>query len=371
MLRNTTGLTGNHVRVTDMVKERRFTVIDVSHNGHNRATLFHICIVHLFVGIDFFHHMLRNIFGREAELFCHKVDGFCVQTLVDTNHNAKHHTRTDNFIYRHIHHRSEVIGSYELGEFQHFRLCLFLRTLFCNLLAFEFTTLTFMLTGSGFTTLLGLETIQRLFDLTLYFFVVYLNLNRFLVLGFALLIARIVNVHLVLFDAFAFTFFGVLFAQLLLLLLTFFALFFLLFLGLFTRVSSLIDSTQVYLSDHFRLVLKFRTSKFEDFRLLLLLFAFSLFFSHTFGFSSSFARFFLFLGSLFYLTATFFGFACFFGFFSLFSGLTLSLFFRFLFGIEVDFANYFRLIRRRRLFFRNSLLCRHCFLTFCGLFICL
>src|SRR3712207_9218564 len=45
MLSDTSGLTGYHVGITDMVKQRGLTVVYVTHYGHNRRTTNEIVLV--------------------------------------------------------------------------------------------------------------------------------------------------------------------------------------------------------------------------------------------------------------------------------------------------------------------------------------
>jgi hypothetical protein len=45
MLGDTTGLSGYHVGTADIVEQRRFTVVNVSHDGNNRGTGLQILFV--------------------------------------------------------------------------------------------------------------------------------------------------------------------------------------------------------------------------------------------------------------------------------------------------------------------------------------
>ena len=71
MLGDTSCLTGDHVGVTDVVQKRCLTVIDVTHDGDDRATRLHIFVMHHFIRINLFYHMRRHILGRETELLGH------------------------------------------------------------------------------------------------------------------------------------------------------------------------------------------------------------------------------------------------------------------------------------------------------------
>ena len=85
MLGDTTCLTGDDVRITDVVQERSFAVVNVTHDGDDRATRLHVFIVDHLVGINLLHHFSRYILGRKTELFGHEVDGLGIETLVDGN----------------------------------------------------------------------------------------------------------------------------------------------------------------------------------------------------------------------------------------------------------------------------------------------
>ena len=84
MLRDTTGFTGNHIGITDIIQQRRFTVVDVSHHCYDRRTCYPVFfVIVFFVGIDGFHHFRTDIFSLKPELFGHDIDRFRIQALVD------------------------------------------------------------------------------------------------------------------------------------------------------------------------------------------------------------------------------------------------------------------------------------------------
>ena len=176
MLCNATGLTGNDVGVADIVKQRRLTMIDMTHDSDNRCTAEEIVLVILLFlnGVLYFS---ADIFCGKAELVSHQIDGLCVQTLVDTYHDTDTHTSTNNFGNRHVHHRCQLRDSNELGQLQYLALC----CLLCHLLVQTFLNGIALLT-TVFGTLLVLalrgQTGQRLFDLTCY--CLFINLQRLL-----------------------------------------------------------------------------------------------------------------------------------------------------------------------------------------------
>ena len=91
VLRNTTGLTGNHVGLADVVEQRGLTVIDVTHHRHNRGTRLQILFgIGLFD--DSLSHFGADILRLEAKLLGHQVDGLGIEALVDGYHDTHTHT---------------------------------------------------------------------------------------------------------------------------------------------------------------------------------------------------------------------------------------------------------------------------------------
>ena len=105
MLCDTSGFTGNHIRLTDIVKQWSLTMVNMSHYSNNRSTRLQI-----FRSIFFFHdslcHFRTYIFGLETKFFGHQIDCFRIQTLVDRNHDANTHTSSNNLVDRNVHHCS-------------------------------------------------------------------------------------------------------------------------------------------------------------------------------------------------------------------------------------------------------------------------
>ena len=97
VLCNTSGLTGNYIRLTDVVEQRSLTVVDVSHHCYDRSTRLQV-----FRSIFFLYDSLRYfrtyIFGLETKLFGHQIDCFRIQTLVNRNHHTDTHTSCNNLI---------------------------------------------------------------------------------------------------------------------------------------------------------------------------------------------------------------------------------------------------------------------------------
>ena len=189
VLRDTTGLTGNHVGIADEVEQRRLTVVDMTHDGHDRSTTEQVVLVVGLLG-DGFLHFSRHIFGGEAELLGHEVDGLRIQALVDAHHDAHRHAGADDLDHRHVHHRGQFADGDELGELEHLALCCLRLHLLVHALGHG---IAFLLTILGaFLVLSGLrgEAGQRLLNLTCHVLLVHLNgLHRLTVVLLTVLLA--------------------------------------------------------------------------------------------------------------------------------------------------------------------------------------
>ena len=218
MLSDTTRFTGNYVCFTDIIQQRSFTVVYVSHHSYDRRTcnpVFFIII--FFISIDGFNHLCTDIFCLETKFVGYDIDRLRIQALVDGNHDTDTHTSSDNLCHRYIHHIGKVVCRNELGQFQYF--------------AFLFLQFhQFMLTFDGgitfITTVLGTFVIlvafigqagKRFLDLLLYILLAYFSLNRLFQTRFATvvtLISRtavvctrsIVHIHTILLDTVTFLF---------------------------------------------------------------------------------------------------------------------------------------------------------------------
>jgi len=82
VLGNTSSLTSNNVGLAYVVEQRRFTMVDVTHHGNNRWTGYQFVFA-VFFHVDGFHHLGTDIVGLETKFIGDKVDGLCIQTLVD------------------------------------------------------------------------------------------------------------------------------------------------------------------------------------------------------------------------------------------------------------------------------------------------
>ena len=136
-----------------------------------------MCEIVLVVGLfgDSLLHFGTYIFGLEAKLFGHKVDGFGVKTLVDRHHDTYAHQGSDNLVYADVHHGSQFAHRYKLGKLQYLALLLLFATLFVQ---FFLNRLAFFLAVFGSLLVLILfvgEACQRFFYLACYVLIAYLN----------------------------------------------------------------------------------------------------------------------------------------------------------------------------------------------------
>jgi len=115
VLGDTTSLTGDDVGLADIVEQRGFTMIDVTHHRHNGWTGDQIFLVVLF-HVDGFHDLGTDVVGLEAEFVSDKVDGFCIQPLIDGYHLTDRHAHRNNFDDRYVHHVGKVVDRDKLGD---------------------------------------------------------------------------------------------------------------------------------------------------------------------------------------------------------------------------------------------------------------
>ena len=82
VLCDTSGFSGNHIGVADIVEQRCLTVVYVAHYGHDRRTghKFVFGILFLMYGFD---HFGRYEFSLVAEFVGYDIDGLGVESLVD------------------------------------------------------------------------------------------------------------------------------------------------------------------------------------------------------------------------------------------------------------------------------------------------
>ena len=135
VLCDATSLTGDDIGVAYVVEERCLTVVNVSHDGDDRSAALEVflAVCHFLYSVR---HFFRDILSGEAKLFCHDVDCFGVEALVDADHHADGHTSADNLCHRHIHHGGEFVGCNEFSELEHLAVCVFSLFLFHHALMY-------------------------------------------------------------------------------------------------------------------------------------------------------------------------------------------------------------------------------------------
>ena len=98
MLRDTTGFTSRYLGTTNVVKQARLTVVDVTHDGHHRRTRKSLSRI-------FFHHVAQNRFriiglGSDrmmSHFFNHDHRGVLIEHLVNRHHLPHLHERLNHF----------------------------------------------------------------------------------------------------------------------------------------------------------------------------------------------------------------------------------------------------------------------------------
>ena len=84
MLRDTSGFSGNHVRLAYIVEQRGLTMVDMPHDGHNRRARYQIFLIVFFL-IHRFGNFRTDILRLETELFGHQINGLGIQAwLIET-----------------------------------------------------------------------------------------------------------------------------------------------------------------------------------------------------------------------------------------------------------------------------------------------
>ena len=166
-------LAGDDVGVAYMVEQRCLTVVDVTHDRDNRGTRHELALV-VFILADGLLHLSAHIFGLEAKLLCHHVDGLGVEALVDGGHDADAHQRGDDLRHGDVHHRGELRHGNKLGELQHLALLLLGACLSVELLLHGLALLLAVF-GALLVLALACQACQRLLHLACHVLVVDLS----------------------------------------------------------------------------------------------------------------------------------------------------------------------------------------------------
>ena len=170
MLCDTSGFTCNYICFTNVVKQRSFTMVYVSHDCNNRSTMFQI-FRRIFLFNNGLGYFCTDIFSLKSKFFSHKINRFCIQTLIDRNHHTNAHTSSDNLIYRYVHHACQFISSHKFCQFQYLAFCHFLIFQFLHTVG-RHVTFFFTIFGT-FVLTFACQTSQRFFNLLCYIFFAY------------------------------------------------------------------------------------------------------------------------------------------------------------------------------------------------------
>jgi len=96
VLGDATRFTGNHVGFAVVVEDRCLTVVNVTHDRHNRWTRCFLPVVIDWAGEAFENIRCRNAADVVAKLFDHQFSGIGVDGLVHRRHDAHFHQHPDN-----------------------------------------------------------------------------------------------------------------------------------------------------------------------------------------------------------------------------------------------------------------------------------
>ena len=174
VLSNTTRLTGNHIGIADIIEQRGLTVVNVTHHGYDWSTWNQVVLIILFLAHSLL-NLSTHVFGLETELLSHHVDGLCIQTLVDRNHDTYTHQGRDNLSNADVHHRSQLANGNELSELQGLAFLLLLASLVLQLLLHSLTLLLTIL-STLLVLALASQTGKSLLNLACYSLVIHLYL---------------------------------------------------------------------------------------------------------------------------------------------------------------------------------------------------
>ena len=120
VLRDSSGLTCNHVGLADIVEQRSLAVVHVPHHRNDgRSGLEIFGIVRLFVGIYLFRYLRCHELNLIAEFLGHKHKSLRIETLVDGHHQTEAHTSSYDLHHRSVVHKGgKVVHSHELSHLQ-------------------------------------------------------------------------------------------------------------------------------------------------------------------------------------------------------------------------------------------------------------
>ena len=104
VLGNTTRFAGGNLSRTNIVQQRGFTVVNVTHDGHDRCARFSRSAGVTVAHYRFFQFVFTTQDNFVAHLFGNQLCGFLVDDLVDGRHGAQLHHRFDDLrtFHRHL-----------------------------------------------------------------------------------------------------------------------------------------------------------------------------------------------------------------------------------------------------------------------------
>ena len=96
MLRNAASLAGDHIGLTDRVKERGLAVVDVTHDGDDRGARLQCLLGIGLADKAFLDVLFGNALHRVPELRCDQLRGIGVDHIVDLQHLSLLHQELDD-----------------------------------------------------------------------------------------------------------------------------------------------------------------------------------------------------------------------------------------------------------------------------------
>ena len=184
VLGDTTSLTSDDVGVADVVEQRSLTMVDMTHHRNDWSTWDEVVLIILLLA-DGLLYLCADIFGLESELIGNKIDGLCVESLVDRYHDTYRHKGGDDLCDADVHHSSQLADGNKLGEFEHLALLLLSACLLREFLLHSLTLLLTVLSTLLILVLLVGEACECLLYLTCH--VLFVNLELTLVAVLVLL----------------------------------------------------------------------------------------------------------------------------------------------------------------------------------------
>ncbi len=143
MLRNASGLAGNDIRFAHSVEQGCFTMVNVTHNRHNRRARLEVFFIVLITFQTNFNIGVCYTFDLVTEFLDHQFGSVGVNRLSDCRHNAKPHKLFDNLTgwFGHTVSQFANCNSFRDNNFTENFLCRLLRAFSSHTGLFTRTTL--------------------------------------------------------------------------------------------------------------------------------------------------------------------------------------------------------------------------------------